>query len=220
MEDVDSRPRVIIAEDDPLARRVLRDCLQHAGIVVVADAVDGREAVELAVHYRPDLVLMDLMMPGMDPVEASRLIREQAPSVKVLVISATGDEDLGLLALHAGAVGFLSKAVDPDALVRAVRGAVSGEAAISRRLVMRLLDDLHEGPRGGPGLRPVRSELTPREWEVLDLLAEGASTQEIADALVLTQDTIYTHVKRILRKLDVRSREEAIARANVLRRAA
>jgi two-component system, NarL family, response regulator LiaR len=209
--------RVVIVDDDPLARRAIRDALQQAGIVVIAEAVDGHDAIQLAVHYSPDVVLMDVVMPRLDGMTATRRIIEQAPGVSVVMLSANDDDDVGLLCLRAGASGFLTKNVDLDVLARALRAATVGEAVVSRRLTMRLIDDLRRTSPDGVGMRPVRSALTPREWEVLDLLCQDKSTDDIADSLVLSSETIRSHVKNILRKLNVRSRQEAIKAARGLR---
>src|SRR4051794_18320145 len=160
---------------------------------------------------------MDYLMPGMDGVEATRRIHAQDPSIPVIVLTAAGDEDVALRALRAGAAGYVSKDIDLDALPRALRGALNGEAAISRRLAMTLIERDRAAPRGGGGVRPVRSALTDREWEVLDLLATGARTAEIADALVLSGETVRSHIKRVYRKLDVHTRVDAVRAAARLR---
>jgi DNA-binding NarL/FixJ family response regulator len=214
------RLRIIVVDDDPLARRVVRDALQDAGVIVIAEACSGREAVELARHYRPDVVLMDLVMPDVDGLEATRLIVRHVPETAVLVLTASGDQDTGMIALRCGAAGFLSKDVDISALPRALRGIKDGEAAISRQLTMRLVEGFRRTRTNGTGLRPVQSVLSGREWEVLDYLCGGASTDGIADALVLSTETIRSHIKNILRKLQVSSRAEAIATAHTLRDAA
>ena len=211
------RLRVIVADDDPLARRLVRDALQLAGVIVIADASDGREAVELARHYRPDVVLMDVVMPGMDGIEATRRICEDVPETKVVMLTRSHDDELGLLGLRAGASGHLTKEISVDAIPRAIRGAHAGEAAISRQLSMRLVERLRSLPDGGIGTRPVRSPLTPREWEVLDLMCANTGTEEMAEKLVLSVETVRSHIKNILRKLGVRSREEAVALATHLR---
>ena len=211
------RIRVIIVDDDPLARRVVRDALQRDGIIVIAEAPDGRQAVELAIHYRPDVVLMDVVMPGMDGVEATRRICARVPTARVVLLTRSNEEELGILGLQAGAVGFLSKDTPVDGVTRAVRGACRGEASISRQLAMRLVERLQELPESGRGLRPVRSALTPREWEVFDLMCAGFGTSAIAEELVVSTDTIRSHVKHILAKLGVNSREEAVAIASTIR---
>jgi two-component system, NarL family, response regulator LiaR len=212
-------PRAIIADDDPLARRMIKEALQRAGVVVVAEAHNGREAVELALHYRPDVVLMDVVMPELDGIAATRRIRERHPDQIVVILTSSDDDEMGLLGLRAGAMGFLTKDVDIDVLPRALLGTLSGEAAISRRLSARLVEHLRRAPDGPGGLRPVKSPLTPREWEVVDLLAEALTTDQIADTLVLSPETVRSHVKNILRKLDARSRQEAVATAQRMRAA-
>lgn len=208
--------RILVADDDPFSRRTVRGALEAAGAEVVAEAGTGREAVELAVHYAPDIVLMDLIMPEMTGLEATAQLAERAPEIKVILLTASADDELGLAGLRAGAVGFLSKAVDLDALPRAVFGAGRGEAVISRGFGMAVVRALRE-TRTPDGMRPVRSVLSDREWEVLDLLCEDPSTDHVARALVLSPQTVRTHVKSILRKLEVSSRQEAVAMAAQLR---
>ena len=209
--------RAIIADDDALARRMVRDVLERAGITVVAEAHDGREAIELVRYHAPDLVLLDVIMPGLDGIVATRRIMSEQPHQVVILLTHASDEDLGVLGLRAGAAGYLSKDVDLEALPRALEGALAGEAAISRSMAMRLIERLRQVPEGGRGMRPVQSPLTTREWQVLDLLCEHRTTEQIADALVLSPETVRTHVKSILRKLDVRSRHDAVAIAMRMR---
>jgi two-component system, NarL family, response regulator LiaR len=210
---------VVIADSDPLARRVIRDALQdETGFVIPGEASNGREAVELSVHYRPDVVLMEASLPGMDGLAATRRIRAEAPEVRVLIFSRDDREEVQLEAVQAGASGFISKNVPVETVSRVVEKVVNGEAAVSRKVTMRLIERLRVLPEGGTGMRPVRSPLTEREWEVLDLFCERKSTKEIADTLVLSEETIYSHSKNLLRKLEVHSREEAVAAAEQLRR--
>jgi NarL family two-component system response regulator LiaR len=216
---IDGRLRAIIADDDPFARRVIKDVLERAGVVVLAEARDGREAVELTLRHRPDVVVMDVVMPGLDGILATRQIRVQLPEQLVIVLTGAGADDaqLGLLALRAGAGGFLSKEVEIEALPRALEGLRQGQAAISRSMTLALVECLRESPNGSSGMRPVKSPLTAREWEVIDLLKQTKSTHQIADELVLSPETIRSHVKNILRKLKVRSRQEAVAVADEMR---
>ena len=160
-------------------------------------------------------------MPGLDGIMAMRQIRRQLPEQLVIVLTGAGsdDDELGLLALRAGAAGFLSKELEIEALPRALEGLRQGEAAISRRLTLSLIERLRETPGGSSGMRPVKSPLTAREWEVIDLLKESKTTDQIADELVLSPETIRSHVKNILRKLKVRSRHEAVAVADEMRKA-
>jgi NarL family two-component system response regulator LiaR len=207
--------RTIVADGDPFARRVIKEALQAAGVTVIAEARNGRDAVDLALHYRPDVVVMDVAMPELDGILATRRILDANPDqLIVLLTSADGEDEIGLMALQAGAAGFLSKDVDIDALPRALHGVKAGEAAISRQMTRRLVDTFRRTPGCSAGMRPVRSTLTTREWEVLDHLRLGRSTDDIADALVLSGETIRSHIKNILRKLDVHSREAAVAAAD------
>jgi len=217
MDSEDAAIRAVLADGDPLARRTIRDALQRSGIVVVAEATTGREAVELAAFYRPDAVVMDVKLPVMDGVEATRVIHDRSHATCIVLLASTPDDSLGLRALRAGAAGYLSKDVEPDVLPRVLRRAIEGEAAISRRLAMTLIESYRRAPRGGSGFRPVRSALTDREWEVLDLLSEGAGTEDIARTLVLSTETVRSHLKNLYRKLGVRSREEAAEAARRLR---
>jgi len=209
--------RVIVVDDDPLARRMLRDVLQNAGIVVIAEAGGGREAIELSTYYKPDVVVMDLVMPGIDGIAATRQITTHTPDVRVVMLTSSDSEEVGLMTLRAGASGFLCKSVGLDALPRALRCARDGEAVVSRQLTMRLIEGMRRVREDGSGMRPIRSPLTPREWEVLDLLCQESSTDEIADALVLSVETVRSHIKSVLRKLGVRSRQEAVKAASGLR---
>ena len=217
----DERLRAVIADDDPFARRVIKDALTESGVLVIAEARNGREAVEFALYYRPDVVIMDVVMPEPDGIVATRQILKVVPDQLVIVLTGADEEDdeLGLLALQAGAAGFLSKDLDINALPRTLKGLRAGEAAISRRLTKRVIEQLRSAPGGSSGMRPVKSPLTAREWEVIDLLKATRSTDEIAAELVLSTETVRSHVKNILRKLKVRSREEAIAAADRMRNA-
>jgi DNA-binding NarL/FixJ family response regulator len=209
--------RVIIVDDDPLARGVVRDALRDAGVIVLAEAGDGREAVSLTLHFKPDVVVMDVVMPGLDGITATAHIVERAPQVAVVMLSANDDDASGMQALRAGAIGFLPKTMGLASLPQALRAARAGEAVVSRRLTRRLIEGLRRSSPDGHGIRPVRSPLTSREWEVLDLLCEGRSTDDIAGVLVLSPETVRSHVKNILRKLQVQSRQQAIELAAELR---
>jgi two-component system, NarL family, response regulator LiaR len=213
-----NRIHVVIGDSDPLARRVIRDALQDGpGFVIPAEASSGSEAVELSLHYRPEVLMMEASLPGMDGLAATRRIRETAPEVHVLIFSRDDREEIQLEALQAGASGFVSKNVPVEAMCRIVKSVARGEAAISRRVTMRLIEHLRLLPEGGAGMRPVQSPLTEREWEVLDLLCKRQTTREIADTLVLSEETVYSHSKNLLRKLKVHSRQEAIEAAEHLR---
>jgi DNA-binding NarL/FixJ family response regulator len=213
----DGRIRALVVDDDAFARRLMSAALAEADIAVVAEAHDGAEALRLCVEHRPDVVLMDIVMPGVDGITATRDITAQLPQQLIVILTGADEMELAMLALRAGAVGFLNKEVDPAALPRALRAAMRGEAAISRRLSMRVIEQLRITAGVPIGVRPVTSPLTAREWEVLDLLYEGRSTDQIARALVVTRETVRSHVKHILRKLGVNSRDEAMAAVQRLR---
>jgi NarL family two-component system response regulator LiaR len=215
--DGDRRLRAIVADDDPFARRMIKEALQAAGFIVIAEAPDGRSAVELTLFYRPDITVLDVVLPDLDGISATRQIVREAPDQLVVVVSSASEEEMGLAGLRAGAVGYLSKDLDVDVLPRALEGAIRGEAVISRRLAMRVVEDLRRIPEGAQGMRPVKSALTDREWEVLDLLYEGCSTDDIARRLVLSTETVRSHIKHILQKLNASSRGEAVAKAQELR---
>ena len=150
----DAAIRVLLADADPLARRMIRDALQRDAIVIVAEATNGREVIELAGFYRPDAVLMDATLPVVAGVEATRAIHDRAPDTCVVLMAAGPDDSVGLHALRAGAVGYLSKDVDPAVLPRVLRGTIEGEAAISRRLARTLIESYRRAPLGGSGFRP------------------------------------------------------------------
>lgn len=214
---VTGRCRTIIADPDPAERRALRDALQNdAGFAVAAEARDGAEVVELARYYHPEVVLLEIDMPRLDGIEATRRISAMSPKVRPLIVARRDDEALQIEALRAGAWGFLTKGSDPRAVVQAVRAVAGGEAAISRRMTLKLAERLRTLPEAGTGMRPVASSLTPREWEVLDLLASGAGAADIAAELRLSKDTVRTHTKNVMRKLHVSDPAAAVVAARSL----
>ena len=213
-----TRARVVIADSDPLARRVIRDALQDGHrYVVPGEASTGVEAVELCTYYKPDICLMEVGLPGMGGVEATRRIAQRAPTVKTLVFSREDGIERQLEVLAAGACGFLSKSSEVDEVIAGIKTVLRGDAVIQPATAMRLIERLRVLPEAGIGMRPVSSALTQREWEVLDLLSRGLDTREMAANLVVSEETIYSHVKNVLRKLGVHSRQEAILAAQSLR---
>jgi two-component system, NarL family, response regulator LiaR len=212
--DTDERIGVIVVEADPLARRSIVETLRGGQFTVVAEARDGVEGLELATHYQPDIVLTEAALPRLDGLELAQRLR--ATPVKTVVLTVDPDDELALRALRLGADGVLSKYIEGPSLLRALAGVHAGEAAISRRLTTLLVERVRQLPEPGRGLRPVRSPLTTREWEVLDLIASGATTQTIADTLVLSDETVISHIKRIRRKLGVSSRADAVRAAQEL----
>jgi DNA-binding NarL/FixJ family response regulator len=213
-------PRVIVADDDPMARRALRDGLMQRGLTVIAAVADGAEAVRLCVHYRPEVAIVDMMMPGLDGVAMTRQLAETAPEVGVLLITRSEDAELALLGLRMGARGFLRKDTELDVLADAVRRTADGHYVVEAEVVGALVRGLRETPVAGIGMRPVSSPLTDREWEILDALCIGLKPEQIADSFVLSLETVRSHVKSIFRKIGVHSQAEAVAAARDLRRPA
>jgi len=218
--DLIAMVRVLIVDQDPLVRRVVRDALAGSGVSVVAEGADGREAVELATRHRPDVVLMDVVLPELDGATAIRRIVSGSPLVRVVVFTAAKDVQTGITALKAGASGYVTKDLDLGALPRIVTAVAHGEAAVSRAFVSVLIDRLRTAPEGNAGLRPVRSPLTAREWEVLDLLCAGLSMEEVTATLVLSPETVRSHLQRAMRKLGVHSRDAAVDAVRELRASA
>jgi DNA-binding NarL/FixJ family response regulator len=208
----DATIRVLIADD----QRVVREGLTMIvglidGIDVVGAAGDGLEAVQCAEREHPDVVLMDLRMPGVDGAEATRRIRAALPATQVLVLTTYADDESLFPALEAGARGYLTKDADAEEIERAIRALAAGrthlDAAIQQRLVAAVLDT----PRAGPAPpQALPDDLSPREVEVLKLIAAGLSNGEIATALFLSNATVKTHINRIFSKTGVRDRAQAV----------
>jgi DNA-binding NarL/FixJ family response regulator len=194
--------RVLVVDDHGVVREGLRTfLLLQVGIEVVGEATDGSEAVAAAAQLEPDVVLMDLVMPVLDGVEAMRRIREARPQTRVIVLTSFTDDDKLLAAVRAGAAGYLLKTAPPQEVVRAIRAAHAGDAVLDPSAAGRLLEAL-AGPR-----EP--QPLTPREREVLTLLSRGMTNKRIAGELGVSEKTVKTHVGRILSKLGVTDRTQA-----------
>jgi NarL family two-component system response regulator LiaR len=210
--------RVLVADDDALLRNVVRDILTRAGMHVVAEASNGRDALRMARHYRPDVVLLDVVMPSMDGLTALERMTEDAQiQARVVMFSVHGDHDVAFVALRKGALGYLDKEHDLAALPRILAEAADGTAALSRSLTTHLVQRLRELPEGGIHMRPIQSVLTAREWEVADLLSLSHTTDEVAEGLGLSTETVRTHIRNIMRKLDVHRRVELIETVERLR---
>jgi DNA-binding NarL/FixJ family response regulator len=206
----DTAPRVVIADDQTLVRGGFRLILGSAGIPVVAEAADGREAVAAVLKYRPDVVLMDIRMPEMDGLEATRriLAAPGAHQVRIIILTTFDLDQYVYAALTAGASGFLLKDVSPEHLIAAVRLVRRGDALLAPSITRRLVERFAPRPTGAD-----LSALTPRELEVLGLIARGLSNAELATALTLSEATVKTHVARILGKLGLRDRVQAVVLA-------
>jgi DNA-binding NarL/FixJ family response regulator len=202
--------RVLIADDHAPTRAGVRMALERGGCEVCAEAASAADAVRAAVAERPDICLVDLGMPG-NGLRAVSGIVSNLPGTPVLVLTVSRSADDLFDALRAGAAGYLLKDMDPEDLVAAVRGALAGEAALPGFLAARLIDEFRHRGRGTTLTldHNRRVELTPREWDVLELFGDGLSTAEIARRLDLSQVTVRRHMSALLHKLEVSSREEA-----------
>jgi NarL family two-component system response regulator LiaR len=202
------RIRVLVVDDQAIVRRGIRALLAtEPDLEVVGEAADGEAALRTAAGLRPDVVLMDLVMPGVDGVEATRRLTDGDPAVRVVVLTSFATDEHVFPAIKAGALGYLLKDSDPDDLVRAIRQAHRGEPALHPEIARRVLAELHRPPaRAQPR---TTDPLTARELEVLRLVAEGLSNQEIASRLVVGETTVRTHVSAILSKLQLASRTQA-----------
>lgn len=204
--------RILVVDDHPLTREALASLLEQHGFDIVGQASDGLEAIDLARSTQPDLVLLDLTMPGMDGLTALPLLREAAPLAEVVVLTASGTEENLMAAVRAGAAGYLLKSEPPERIAEFLRGVAHGEAALSGSVARSLLAQVREGRRLGGVPEDVAALLSAREVEVLLLLDEHLTTEEIAARLFISEHTVRSHVKSLLRKLGVSSRREALER--------
>ena len=212
------RPRVLIVDDHPLTRDALATLLDGNDFDVVGQASDGQEAIELADRLRPQLVLLDLSMPGLDGLSALPGLRDAVPDAEVIVLTASGTEDNLLAAIRAGAAGYLLKSEPPDRIVDFLRGVARGEAALSGEVARSLLEQVREGGyRNGGVPDDIAGALSAREVEVLLLLDEHLGTDDIAKRLFISEHTVRSHVKSLLHKLNVSSRREALEALAVAR---
>ena len=204
--------RVALVDDDVLIREGLRMIIdQSDDLQVVATAGDGEEALRVAREERPDVMLMDVRMPVLDGIEATRRITEAEDAPRVIILTTFELDEYVFEALRAGASGFLLKRTDPEQLVAAVRVVAGGEALLSPSVTRRLIAEFTRRPQMGSNVR--LADLTDREREVLLLIARGLSNQELADQLFIADNTVKTHVKRIFTKLGARDRAQAIVMA-------
>lgn len=202
---------VLIADDDDLMRAGLASLLSSdPSIVVAAEAATGREAVRQACRLRPDVVLMDVRMPDLDGIAATRELARSAPTVRVLVLTTFEQDDYILNSLRAGASGFLLKRTPPERLISAVHTIAAGDSLLSPSVTRRVIDHVARQAAPDPGAIDRLDGLTPRERDVFGLLARGLSNLEIATELVVEESTAKTHVKHVLGKLDLRDRVQAV----------
>jgi DNA-binding NarL/FixJ family response regulator len=207
---VTEQVRVVLVDDDDLMRAGLRSVLSSDETIdVVGEAGDGREAVDRIRELSPDLVLMDIRMPDLDGISATREVLATSADVKVVVLTTFEEDDYIFDALSAGASGFLLKRTRPEELIAAIHTVAEGDSLLSPSVTRRVVDRMASQP---PPVRTSRrlDELTPREREVLELVARGLSNREIAEQFVIEESTVKTHVKRILMKLRLRDRVQAV----------
>jgi DNA-binding NarL/FixJ family response regulator len=203
---------VLIADDQALVRVGLRKVLEsEPELTVVGEAEDGEDAIASARRLRPGVVLMDIRMPVLDGIEATRRIVSVQPSTRVVILTTFGLDAYVYDALRAGASGFMLKDAPPEEIVAAVRIVASGDALLAPAVTRSVIEEFaRQQPAVAPAPPPAVSELTPREREVLDLLARGLSNPEICERLVISEATTKTHVARILQKLSLRDRVQAV----------
>lgn len=206
---MDSTVRVVLADDHARLRAVVRAALEDDGIAVVGDAAGADDAIALCLEHRPDVALLDVHMPG-SGIRAAQEISTAAPEIAVVMLTQSADEDDLFDSLRAGAMGYLLKETDPRSLGGALRGVLAGRAPMDARLMSRVLDEFRapSRPRFRRGSNAA-GRLSAREWEVMELLAGGASTEEVARRLFLSPTTVRVHVSAVLRKLRVKDRESA-----------
>jgi DNA-binding NarL/FixJ family response regulator len=203
--------RVLLVDDDDLMRAGLMTMLSSDGAIeVVGEAGDGRTAVRSARALRPDVVLMDVRMPDLDGISATREVLAALPQVRVVILTTFEDDDYIFGALSAGASGFLLKRTKPEELIAAIHTIADGDSLLSPSVTRRVIEQMAGQPVADSSTGKRLDELTPREREVLELIARGLSNREIAAAFVIEESTVKTHVKRILMKLHLRDRVQAV----------
>ena len=203
--------RVLLVDDDALMRAGLEAILSSdSGVHVVGEASDGRVAVEQVRRLQPDVVLMDIRMPEVDGIAATRTVVAVSPDVRVVILTTFEDDDYIFGALTAGASGFLLKRTSPEQLLEALRAVAAGDSLLSPSVTRRVIDRMAALPSGEAILDRRLDALTAREREVLEQLARGLSNAEVAAALVIEESTVKTHVKRVLMKLGLRDRVQAV----------
>ena len=203
--------RLLLADDHRLLREGLRRSLTEEGFEVVGEAADGEEAVDLVDELMPDLVLMDVTMPNLNGVEATKRIHEKHPEVRIVMLTMHADAEVVADAIRGGANGYLVKDCSTDEIAAAIRLAVSGETALSPQLAASMLGELRRLDRGQE--TDDDRLITKREEEVLQLIADGCSTPEVAQQLFISQKTVKNHLAAIYQKLDARDRTQAVVRA-------
>jgi DNA-binding NarL/FixJ family response regulator len=201
--------RVLLADDHRMLREGLRRSLDELGFTIVGEARNGAEAVDLAAAVQPDVVLMDVTMPEIDGVEATRQLKARLPGTCVIMLTMHADQEILAEAIRAGANGYLVKDCSVDEIAQAIDAVITGETALSPRLAASMLAEVRRQESSGQAERVI----TPREEEVLQLIADGCSTPEVAEQLFISQKTVKNHLASIYQKLDARDRTQAVLQA-------
>ena len=220
---MDKQISVLIVDDHDVVRRGVRGYLEsQSDITIAGEATSGEEAIQMAAEYKPDVILMDLVMPGMNGVEATKRVRQVSTSSQVIVLTSYHEDEHIFPAIKAGALSYLLKNVTPEELAAAIRGAIEGRAVLHSPVATRVMQEVrerlptedHTTPQ--PDMNQLGEPLSAREFEVLGLIAEGLTNSEIADRLFIAKGTVKRHINNIYAKLEVRHRTEAVARARDL----
>ena len=207
----ESTIRVVIADDHAPMRTRIREALEAGGCEVCGEAANADQAIQLATEHQPDVVLLDIHMPG-NGIRAAEQLRRQLPQVAVVMLTLSKESDDLFDSLRAGASGYLLKDTDPATLPHALRGVLDGEAAMTPVLVTRILEEFR-GPTRRRFLRKsiAAARLSPREWDVMEMLSQGTSTEEVASRLFVSPTTVRVHVSAVIRKLEVKNRQSALS---------
>lgn len=206
-----SKLRILLVDDHALVRRGLKALLEnYDDVEIVGEAADGVEALEKAKNLKPDVILMDVHMPRMDGIEATRNLREQMPETSVVMLTVSDDDQDLFEALRSGAQGYVLKAVEPEQLISMLRGLRRGETPISPSLTRRIISSYTSRAVNRTGLV---EELTPREREILAMVAQGATNKEVARALFISENTVKNHLRNIMGKLHAKNRAQAVVSA-------
>jgi DNA-binding NarL/FixJ family response regulator len=205
----DKKIRVVMADDHARIRAQIRAALEADGVEICAEGASAEEAIKLALEHRPDVVLLDIHMPG-NGIQAAQQISRDLPQIALVMLTQSKEDDDLFDSLRAGASGYLLKGTDPAELPRALRGVLAGEAAMSPNLVTRILEEFRGPTRRRFGRKSsAAAKLSAREWEVMEMLSQGHSTDEVSNRLFVSPTTVRVHVSAVLRKLRVKDRESA-----------